>query len=113
MWKTPRSTGDAPSRTLAAMASSAAATDGALDRPYREGDPPGPRNAYGRSKLLGERLVAERCANCVIVRTAWLFSPYGANFVSTMLSLNETRDKVSVVARPARFTIRGLPNCRS
>jgi dTDP-4-dehydrorhamnose reductase len=72
--------------------------DGALDRPYREDDSPGPRNAYGRSKLLGERLVAERCPNSVIVRTAWLFSPYGANFVRTMLSLDETRDEVSVVA---------------
>ena len=71
--------------------------DGALDRPYREDDPPGPKSAYGRSKLLGERLVAERCANSVILRTAWLFSPYGANFVRTMLSLNETRDEVSVV----------------
>ena len=72
--------------------------DGALDRPYREDDPPAPTNAYGRSKLLGERLVAERCANSVIVRTAWLFSPYGTNFVRTMLSLNETGDEVSVVA---------------
>jgi dTDP-4-dehydrorhamnose reductase len=72
--------------------------DGALDRPYREDDPPAPRSAYGRSKLLGEKLVAERCANSVIVRTAWLFSPYGANFVRTMLRLNETRDEVSVVA---------------
>ena len=72
--------------------------DGTLDRPYREDDPTGPRSAYGRSKLLGERLIAERCANSVIVRTAWLFSPYGANFVRTMLSLNETRDEVSVVA---------------
>src|SRR5664279_319394 len=71
--------------------------DGALNRPYREDDPPGPRSAYGRSKLLGERLVAERCANSVVVRTAWLFSPYGTNFVRTMLSLNETRDEVSVV----------------
>ena len=73
--------------------------DGALNCPYREDDPPGPRSAYGRSKLLGERLVAEHCANSVIVRTAWLFSSYGANFVRTMLSLIETRDEVSVVAR--------------
>jgi len=72
--------------------------DGALNRPYREDDPPGPSSAYGRSKLIGERLVAERCSNSVIVRTAWLFSPYGANFVRTMLSLNEKRDEVSVVA---------------
>ena len=72
--------------------------DGALDRPYREDDPPNPRSAYGRSKLIGEKLVAERCADSVIVRTAWLFSPYGTNFVRTMLALNVTRDAVSVVA---------------
>jgi dTDP-4-dehydrorhamnose reductase len=72
--------------------------DGALDRPYREDDPPNPRSAYGRSKLIGERLVAERCPDSVIVRTAWLFSPYGTNFVRTMLDLSETRDEVSVVA---------------
>ena len=72
--------------------------DGALDRPYREDDPTGPASAYGRSKLIGERLVTERCADSVILRTAWLYSPYGANFVRTMLSLNETRDEVSVVA---------------
>ena len=45
-----------------------------------------------------KRLVAERCANSVIVRTAWLYGPYGTNFVCTMLSLNEMRDEVSVVA---------------
>ena len=73
--------------------------DGALNRPYREDDPPGPRSAYGRSKLLGERLVAERAApTASSCATAWLFSPYGANFVRTMLSLNEMRDEVSVVA---------------
>jgi len=72
--------------------------DGTLARPYREEDPTGPQSAYGRSKLLGERLAAERCADSVIVRTAWLFSPFGANFVRTMLSLNESRGEVSVVA---------------
>jgi dTDP-4-dehydrorhamnose reductase len=72
--------------------------DGTLDRPYREDDATGPTSVYGRSKLLGERLVAERCADSVIARTAWLYSPYGANFVRTMLRLSETRDEVSVVA---------------
>jgi dTDP-4-dehydrorhamnose reductase len=72
--------------------------DGTLGRPYREDDPPAPQSAYGRSKLLGERLVAERCADSVILRTAWVYSPFGANFVRTMLRLNETRDEVSVVA---------------
>jgi dTDP-4-dehydrorhamnose reductase len=72
--------------------------DGALDRPYREGDPTAPTGAYGRSKLAGENAVADRCENSVILRTAWVYSPFGANFVRTMLRLNETRDEVGVVA---------------
>src|SRR5271155_4254715 len=72
--------------------------DGALDRPYREDDPTAPAGAYGRSKLAGEKRVAERCENSVILRTAWVYSPFGANFVRTMLRLNETRDEVRVVA---------------
>ncbi len=72
--------------------------DGALPRPYREDDPTGPLGAYGRSKLIGERLVAEGCEDSVILRTAWIYSSSGANFVRTMLRLNETRDLVGVVA---------------
>ncbi len=72
--------------------------DGALDRPYREDDRTGPTGAYGRSKLVGERRVAERCPNSAILRTAWIYSPFGANFVRTMLRLNETREEVRVVA---------------
>jgi dTDP-4-dehydrorhamnose reductase len=71
--------------------------DGALDRPYREDDLTGPTGAYGRSKLVGERLVAERCPNSAIFRTAWVYSPFRVNFVRTMLRLNETRDEVGVV----------------
>ena len=72
--------------------------DGSLDRPYREDDPTGPTGAYGRSKLAGEKEVAARCENSVILRTAWVYSPFGANFLRTMLRLNETRDEVGVVA---------------
>jgi dTDP-4-dehydrorhamnose reductase len=72
--------------------------DGALDRAYREDDPTAPTGAYGRSKLAGEKLVAERCEDSVILRTAWVYSPFGANFLRTMLRLNETRDEVGVVA---------------
>ena len=72
--------------------------DGKLDRPYREEDPTGPTGAYGSSKLIGEKLVAERCPDSVILRTAWVYSPFGANFVRTMLRLNETREEVGVVA---------------
>lgn len=72
--------------------------DGALDRPYREDDPTGPTGAYGRSKLAGERRVAACCPNSAILRTAWVYSPFGGNFVRTMLRLNETRAEVGVVA---------------
>ncbi len=72
--------------------------DGALDRPYREEDPTAPTGAYGRSKLAGERAVTERCEDSVILRTAWVYSPFGTNFVRTMLRLNETRDEIGVVA---------------
>ena len=72
--------------------------DGGLDRPYREDDATGPTSAYGRSKLIGETRVGERCPDSVILRTAWVYSPFGANFLRTMLRLNETREEVGVVA---------------
>lgn len=72
--------------------------DGRLDRPYREDDPVGPISAYGRSKLEGERAVAAATGNHAILRTAWVYSPFGRNFVRTMLRLAETRDAVAVVA---------------
>lgn len=72
--------------------------DGALDRPYSEDDSTGPTGAYGRSKLAGEVNVMAACANSVVLRTAWVYSPFGANFVRTMLRLGETRDALGVVA---------------
>jgi dTDP-4-dehydrorhamnose reductase len=72
--------------------------DGRLERPYREDDPTGPTGAYGRSKLAGEKQVAGNCQNSAVLRTAWVYSPFGANFVRTMLRLNETREEVGVVA---------------
>lgn len=72
--------------------------DGALDRPYREDDATGPISAYGASKLAGERAVAAASDNHVILRTAWIYSPFGKNFVKTMLRLAETCDEVGVVA---------------
>ncbi len=72
--------------------------DGLADRPYREDDPTAPIGAYGRSKLAGERAVAEAAPQHVILRTAWVYSPFGANFVKTMLRLGETRRSVNVVA---------------
>lgn len=75
--------------------------DGTLDRPYREDDPTGPISAYGRSKLAGEQAVAAATANHAILRTAWVYSPFGKNFVRTMLRLAQTRDEVGVVADQA------------
>lgn len=75
--------------------------DGSLDRPYREDDQVSPISAYGRSKLEGERAVAAATANHAILRTAWVYSPFGKNFVRTMLRLAETRDEVGVVADQA------------
>jgi dTDP-4-dehydrorhamnose reductase len=72
--------------------------DGQLLRPYTEEDATNPTGAYGRSKLEGERQIASRHDNHIILRTAWVYSPYGANFVKTMLRLGETKTSVSVVA---------------
>lgn len=71
--------------------------DGRLDRPYREDDPVNPLGAYGRSKLLGERQVARAAARSTILRTSWVYSPFGSNFVKTMLRLGASNGTVRVV----------------
>lgn len=71
---------------------------GNSDKPYVETDPTGPRSVYGSSKLEGERLVAAAHPQHIILRTAWVYSPFGKNFVKTMLRLAETRDGLSVVS---------------
>lgn len=65
--------------------------------PYHENDTVDPINAYGRSKLTGEREICLATRNHAILRTAWVYSPFGKNFVKTMMSLAETRDILNVV----------------
>lgn len=72
--------------------------DGAKPAPYVETDPTAPLGVYGASKLRGEQLVAAANPQHVILRTAWIYSPFGRNFVKTMLALAATRDEVGVVA---------------
>lgn len=72
--------------------------DGASPRPYREDDATAPLGVYGRSKLRGEQAVAAANPAHAILRTAWVYSPFGQNFVKTMLRLAATRDEIGVVA---------------
>lgn len=71
--------------------------DGTKASPYVENDPTGPANAYGRSKLAGETAVAAACERHIVLRTAWVHSPFGANFVKTMLRLAGSRPELRVV----------------
>lgn len=64
---------------------------------WREDDPTGPLGAYGRTKLVGEEAVIAAGGIHGIMRTSWVFSAHGANFVKTMLKLSETRDALNVV----------------
>jgi dTDP-4-dehydrorhamnose reductase len=72
--------------------------DGRLDRPYQEADAVGPINVYGASKLGGEQAVRTAHARHVILRTAWVVSATGSNFVKTMLRLGAERPLLRVVS---------------
>ncbi|MBJ7442212.1 MAG: dTDP-4-dehydrorhamnose reductase [Sphingopyxis sp.] len=71
--------------------------DGTLDRPYVESDPTGPTGVYGASKLAGEQAVLDTHDNSAVLRVAWVYSPFGSNFVKTMLRLARDRDELGVV----------------
>jgi dTDP-4-dehydrorhamnose reductase len=71
--------------------------DGTGERPWQSDDPTDPQNAYGRSKLEGEIGIRNSGAVHAILRTSWVVSAHGANFVKTMLRLSDTRDALSVV----------------
>ena len=71
--------------------------DGNSDIPYIEDDKKNPQNIYGETKLNGELAIQSLGCNHIIIRTAWLFSEYGNNFLKTMLRLGEDRDELSIV----------------
>jgi dTDP-4-dehydrorhamnose reductase len=72
--------------------------DGCKSEPYHEGDAVNPLNTYGRSKEAGERAVRAAAPRHIILRTAWVYGAYGANFVKTMLRLGADRPVLRVVA---------------
>jgi dTDP-4-dehydrorhamnose reductase len=71
--------------------------DGRKDAPYAEDDVPSPISAYGRSKLAGERAIAQCGGRYLIVRTSWIYAARGHNFLKTVLRLARERDELSIV----------------
>lgn len=72
--------------------------DGDQGRPYREDDPVSPSGQYGSSKLAGEKGLIASGARAYVFRTSWVYSPYGNNFLKTMLRLGADRPEVRIVA---------------
>lgn len=71
--------------------------DGTAHMPYRESDKVNPISTYGTTKRKGEMVLLSMSPDAVIIRTAWLYSPYGNNFVKTMLRLGAERSELGVV----------------
>lgn len=72
--------------------------DGKAHQPYNEEHPTNPQSVYGKTKLVGEFNALKFCQRTVIIRTAWLYSAYGHNFVKTMMNLGRQKEQISVVA---------------
>ena len=71
--------------------------DGTHHTPYVETDTPCPDSVYGRTKLAGETAAMAKCSRTMIIRTAWLYSTFGNNFVKTMMRLGQTKDSLGVI----------------
>ncbi|HYF29718.1 MAG TPA: dTDP-4-dehydrorhamnose reductase [Chitinophagaceae bacterium] len=71
--------------------------NGSSAQPYRESDATAPINAYGLSKLRGERLVMQYNPDAIIIRTSWVYSFFGNNFVKTMMRLMKEKESINVV----------------
>ena len=71
--------------------------DGTKHTPYTEVDTPCPNSVYGETKLAGELLVQQACRQTMIIRTAWLYSNFGNNFVKTMIRLGKERKELGVI----------------
>jgi dTDP-4-dehydrorhamnose reductase len=72
--------------------------DGLKGSPYVESDPTAPQGVYGASKLAGDQAVLAGCSRAIVLRTSWIYSPIGKNFVRTMLSVAQRTDRLRVVA---------------
>ena len=72
--------------------------DGTANKPYVETDTVNPQSVYGKSKQEGEAELLKACADSIIIRTAWLYSIFGSNFVKTMIKLGKDRETLNVVA---------------
>ena len=72
--------------------------DGTWHKPYIPDDKPNPVSVYGKTKLMGEKAVLDNARVATIIRTAWLYSPYGNNFVKTMRKLGAEKKSINVVA---------------
>ena len=71
--------------------------DGTVHIPYTEEEPTCPASVYGSTKLAGEQNVMDHCEKAMVIRTAWLYSIYGNNFVKTMIRLGQERDSLGVI----------------
>lgn len=71
--------------------------DGTAHIPYTEEEPTCPASVYGSTKLAGEQNVMNHCEKAMVIRTAWLYSIYGNNFVKTMIRLGQERDSLGVI----------------